>query len=169
MASQVGSRFEASWLGAATEGVGLRYRRRMAAVAISTDQIGGLAVAVIIAIVLVGFLLGLFINAALARIVVALVVVVVGAVVDVVVGVGGRTKGLVSPVSVARLAEAAAPRPVQLCAAFQLWSAVVAGVPVSGWGSPSTMVAGRQVGDVICRPVAVTTSAPLLVSGAVLS
>jgi hypothetical protein len=47
----------------------------MAAVAISTDQIGGLAVAVIIAIVLVGFLLGLFINAALARIVVALVVV----------------------------------------------------------------------------------------------
>lgn len=97
----------------------------------------------------------------------AVLVVVDGAVVVVV--VVGSTNGLVSPFSEARLAAGAAARPVQLCAAVQLCSAVVAGVPVRGWGSPATMVAGRHVAETMCRPVAVMTSEPLLVSGAVLS
>jgi hypothetical protein len=74
----------------------------------------------------------------------AVVVVVSGAVVVVVVG---ATKGEVSPLSEAWLTVGAAERFVQLCAAFQLWRAAVAGVPVSGWGSPDTMVAGRQVAE----------------------
>jgi hypothetical protein len=94
---------------------------------------------------------------------------VVGAVFGVVVVVVGRTNGFVSPLSEARLVVGAAVKLVQLCAAFQLWIAVAAGVPVRGWGRPETMVAGRHVAELICRPVAVTWSDPLLVSGAVLS
>ena len=71
-------------------------------------------------------------------------VVVAGAVVVVVVG---ATKGEVSPLSEAWLTVGAAERLVQLWAAFQLCRAVAAGVPVSGWGSPPTMVAGRQVAE----------------------
>jgi hypothetical protein len=76
--------------------------------------------------------------------VVVVVVVVVGAVVVVVVG---ATKGEVSPFSEAWLTVGASERLVQLWAAFQLCRAVAAGVPVSGWGSPATMVAGRQVAE----------------------
>ena len=72
------------------------------------------------------------------------VVVVVGAVVVVVVG---ATNGEVSPFSEAWLTVGAAERLAQLWAAFQLCRAVAAGVPVSGWGSPATMVAGRQVAE----------------------
>ena len=71
-------------------------------------------------------------------------VVGVGAVVVVVVG---ATKGEVSPFSEAWLTVGAAERSVQLWAAFQLCRAVAAGVPVSGWGSPPTMVAGRHVAE----------------------
>jgi hypothetical protein len=73
-------------------------------------------------------------------------VVVVGAVVVVVVVVGA-TKGEVSPLSEAWLLVGVAERLVQLRAASQLCRAVVAGVPVRGWGSPETMVAGRQVAE----------------------
>ena len=81
----------------------------------------------------------------------------------------GPTKGEVSPFSDAWVAVGVAERLVQLCAAFQLCSAVAAGVPVRGCGSPATMVAGRQVAEMMWRPMAVTSSEPLLVSGAVLS
>ena len=60
----------------------------------------------------------------------AVVVVVAGG------AAGGATKGTVSPRMVARLAVGVAERLVQLRAAFQLWTAVVAGAPVSGWGTP---------------------------------
>ena len=76
-------------------------------------------------------------------VVVGLVVVAAGAVVVVV----GATKGEVSPLSEAWLTVGVAERFVQLSAAVQLWSAVVAGVPVSGWGNPDTMVAGRHVAE----------------------
>ena len=73
------------------------------------------------------------------------VVVVPAAAAVVVVVVVGATKGDVSPFSEAWLAVGVAERFVQLCAAFQLWRAVAAGVPVRGWGNPDTMVAGRHV------------------------
>ena len=65
----------------------------------------------------------------------------------------GATKGTVSPRMVVRLVDGVADRLVQLRAAFQLWTAVVAGVPVSGWGTPSRMVAGRQTAPVMWRPL----------------
>ena len=58
---------------------------------------------------------------------------------------------------------------MHLRAAFQLWTAVVAGVPVNGWGRPLRIVAGRQTAPVMWRPSAVMTSDPLSVSGAVSS
>ena len=82
---------------------------------------------------------------------------------------GGATKGTVSPCMVVRLAEGVADRLVQPRAAFQLWTAVVAGEPVSGWGRPLRMVAGRHTAPVMWRPCAVMISEPLSVSGAVLS
>ncbi len=110
-------------------------------------------------------------------VVVAVVVVVVlpppdapGAVVVVVVGAaGGATKGTVSPRMVVTLADGVADRLVQLRAAFQLVTAAVAGAPVSGWGTPLRIVAGRHTAPVMCRPCAVRMSVPLSVSGAVLS
>ncbi len=96
----------------------------------------------------------------------AVVVVVVGAVV---VGVVGVTKGTVSPASVAADAVGAASKLVHERAVTHACCAVVAGVPVSGSGRPSTMVAGRKVAEVMCRPTAVRISEPLSVSGAVLS
>ncbi len=84
-------------------------------------------------------------------------------------GAAGATKGTVSPRMVARVVVGVADRLVQLRAAFQLATAVVAGAPVSGWGTPLRMVAGRQTAPVMWRPCAVTTSVPLSVSGAVLS
>lgn len=91
---------------------------------------------------------------------------VVGAVVVVVLEV---TKGAVSPASVAWLAAGAAERPVQPRAAAQLFAAVCAAVPVRGWGNPLTSVAGRKTAATILRPMAVTSSDPLSVSGAALS
>jgi len=91
-------------------------------------------------------------------------------VVAVVVGAAaGATKGAVSLRMVVRLVVGVADRLVQLRAAFQLVTAVVAGVPVSGWGTPSRIVAGRQTAPVMWRPWAVTMRVPLSVSGAVLS
>ena len=84
-------------------------------------------------------------------------------------GAAGATNGTVSPRMVVRLVDGPAARLVQLRAAFQLWTAAVAGVPVSGWGTPSRIVAGRQTAPVMLRPLAVTTSVPLSVSGAVSS
>ena len=90
-------------------------------------------------------------------------------VVVVVAGVGGATNGTVSPCSVVRLVEGPAVRLVQARAAFQLWIAAAAGAPVSGWGRPATIVAGRQTTPVTWRPSAVMTSDPLSVSGAEVS
>ena len=87
----------------------------------------------------------------------------------VVVVVGGATKVFVSPFSVATLVDGFAERLVQLRALFQLSMAAVAGCPVSGWGRPDTMVAGRHTALVTCRPCAVMMSEPLSVSGAWLS
>lgn len=87
----------------------------------------------------------------------------------VVVVVGGATKVFVSPCSVAMLVERFAERLVQLRALFQLPIAAVAGCPLSGWGRPDTMVAGRHTAPVMCRPWAETMSDPLSVSGAALS
>lgn len=87
-------------------------------------------------------------------VVLAIVLVVVvaapelGAVVVVVV-VGGATKATVSPCMVAVLVEAAADRPVQPLAAFQLWRAVAAGAPLRGWGRPARIVAGRNTAPVM--------------------
>ena len=92
----------------------------------------------------------------------AVVVVVAG-------GAAGATKGTVSPLMVATVGVGVGDRLVQLRAAFQLETAAVAGVPVSGWGTPSRMVAGRQTAPVMWRPCAVTTRVPLSVSGAVSS
>ncbi len=93
----------------------------------------------------------------------------VPAVVVVVVVAGGATNGTVSPRIVVRLVVGVAERLVHPRAAFQLWTAAVAAVPVSGWGRPLTIVAGRQTAPVMWRPSAVMTSAPLSVSGAVSS
>ena len=82
---------------------------------------------------------------------------------------GGATKATVSPCIVAALVEGAADRPVQLRAAVQLWSAVAAGVPLRGWGSPARIVAGRNTTPVMWRPSAVMMREPLSVSGAVSS
>lgn len=87
----------------------------------------------------------------------------------VVVVVVGATKGESSPRASARLEDGVAARFVQLRAAFHDETAAVAGEPLRGWGSPPRMVAGRKVTDVMCRPMAVRMSDPLLVSGAVLS
>jgi hypothetical protein len=92
-----------------------------------------------------------------------------GAVVVVVAGAGGATKALVSALSVAVLLEGVTARLVQLRAAFQLWTAAVAGWPVRGWGRPATIVAGRNTALVTWRPSAVRMSAPLSVSGGVSS
>ena len=101
----------------------------------------------------------------------AIVVVAPAGAVDVVVVVVvvGVTKGVVSPGSVARLAVGVAERFAEASAAFQACRAVAAGVPLRGCGSPSTMVAGRKIAEVMCRPTAVTRSDPLSVSGAVSS
>jgi hypothetical protein len=88
-----------------------------------------------------------------------------GAVVVVVVA-GGATKATVSPRMVAALVEGVADSPVHPRAAFQLWSAVAAGVPLRGWGSPARIVAGRNTTPVMWRPSAVRMREPLLVSGA---
>ena len=101
--------------------------------------------------------------------VVLLVGVPVGAGAVVVVVVVGATKGEVSPLSDAWLLLGVGDRFVQLRAAFQLWSAVAAGVPLRGWGRPPTMMAGRNVAETICRPTAVMSSEPLSVSGTVSS
>jgi hypothetical protein len=101
--------------------------------------------------------------------VVAVVEAVVGAVVVVVVVVLGATKGAVSPATVVWLAAGAAERPVQPRAASQLATAVWAAVPVRGWGSPLTSVAGRKTAVTIFRPMAVTNNDPLSVSGGALS
>jgi hypothetical protein len=87
----------------------------------------------------------------------------------VVVVVGGATKAFVSPLSVATLDDGFAARLVQLRALFQLLMAAVAGCPVSGWGRPDTIVAGRHTALVTCRPCAVMMRDPLSVSGAALS
>ena len=100
---------------------------------------------------------------------VVVVVTPVLAAVVVVVGAVGVTKGMVSPASVAVEVVGAANKLVQDRAATQLCWAVASGVPVSGSGSPSTTVAGRKAAEVMCRPSAVRTRAPLSVSGAVLS
>jgi hypothetical protein len=84
-------------------------------------------------------------------------------------GAAGATNGTVSLRMVVRLVDGPAARPVQLRAAFQLWRAVAAGVPVNGCGTPSRIVAGRQTAPVMSRPRAVTISVPLSVSGAVSS
>jgi hypothetical protein len=97
----------------------------------------------------------------------AVVVVAAGAVVVVV--VVGTTKGFVSPLAEAWLMVGVADKLVQLRAASQFCSAVAAGVPDRGCGSPATMVAGRNVAETMCRPTAVTRSDPLSVSGAVSS
>lgn len=62
----------------------------------------------------------------------------------VVVVVGGATKAFVSPRKVASLVDGFAARLVQLRALFQLSMAAVAGCPLSGWGRPDTIVAGRH-------------------------
>lgn len=90
-------------------------------------------------------------------------------VVVVVADAGGATNGTDSPCNVVRLVEGPAVRLVHARAAFQLWTAAAAGAPVRGWGKPATMVAGRQTTWVTWRPSAVMMSAPLSVSGAVLS
>ncbi len=72
----------------------------------------------------------------------AMVVVVVG-------GATGATNGTVSPRMVAALVVGVTERPVQLRAAFQLVTAAVAGAPLSDWGTPFRMVAGRQTAPVI--------------------
>jgi hypothetical protein len=82
---------------------------------------------------------------------------------------GGATKGTVSSCMVTTLELGVAARSVQLRAAFQLWTAAVAGCPVSGWGSPARMVAGRNSAALTCRPTTVRISDPLEVSGGVLS
>lgn len=87
----------------------------------------------------------------------------------VVVVVGGATKVLVSPFMVATLVDGAAARLVQLRAPLQLWMAALAGCPVSGWGRPERMVAGRHTALVMCRPSAEMMREPLSVSGAVSS
>jgi hypothetical protein len=87
----------------------------------------------------------------------------------VVVVVGGATNGFVSPLSVATVVEGDAARLVQLRALFQLSMAAVAGCPLSGWGRPETMVAGRHTAPVTCRPTAVMMRDPLSVSGAAVS
>ena len=84
-------------------------------------------------------------------------------------GESGATKGTVSVRMVARLEAAPAERFVQARADVQLASAEAAGAPVSGWGSPPTIVAGRNVTLTTCRPAAVTMSDPLDVSGGVSS
>jgi hypothetical protein len=50
----------------------------MADVALSSDQIGGLAIGVIVAVVVVGFVIGLLVNRAIARVLVAIVVIALG-------------------------------------------------------------------------------------------
>ena len=92
-------------------------------------------------------------------------VVVVVAVVD----AGGATKGTVSPCMVARLVAGVTDNLVQLRAAFQLLTAAAAGAPVSGWGSPDRIVAGRNTTFVTWRPWAVTIRDPLSVSGGLAS
>ena len=87
----------------------------------------------------------------------------------VVVVVGGATKVFVSPCSVATLVDGFAERLVQLRARFQLSIAAVACRPLSGCGSPETMVAGRHTALMMCRPWAEMISDPLSVSGAALS
>jgi hypothetical protein len=64
-------------------------------------------------------------------------------------GLAGATKGMVSPVIVARVLEGVTVKLVQPRAAFQLWLAAAAGCPVSGWGSPASMVAGRKTAFVM--------------------
>jgi hypothetical protein len=87
----------------------------------------------------------------------------------VVVVVGGATNAFVSPCNVAALVAGFAERLVQLRALFQLPMAEVAACPLSGWGRPDTMVAGRHTAPVMCRPCAEMMSDPLSVSGAALS
>ena len=87
----------------------------------------------------------------------------------VVVVVGGAMNAFVSPWSVATLVAGLAERLVQLRALFQLPIAEVAACPLSGWGRPDTMVAGRHTAPVMCRPCAEMMSDPLSVSGAALS
>jgi hypothetical protein len=72
------SLFEASWLGLARYPQLARYRDRVSEVALSTDQIGTLAIGVIVGVVLLGFVVGLIVNAIIARIVIALVVIGLG-------------------------------------------------------------------------------------------
>lgn len=92
-----------------------------------------------------------------------------GAVVVVVAVGGGATNGTVSPRMVARVVAGVTERLVPARAAFQLWRAAAAGAPVSGWGSPDRIVAGRNTTFVMWRPSAVTIRDPLSVSGGVLS
>ena len=87
----------------------------------------------------------------------------------VVVAVAGATKGMVCPDMVACVLEGVAVRLVQPRAAFQLWMAAAAGCPVSGWGNPATMVAGRKTALVTWRPSAEMINDPLSVSGGVSS
>jgi hypothetical protein len=87
----------------------------------------------------------------------------------VVVVVGGATNALLSPLRVVWLVEGVAVRLVQLRAWFQLWIAAVAGCPLSGWGRPAWRVAGRNWVLVMRRPWAEMMSAPLSVSGGLVS
>jgi hypothetical protein len=87
----------------------------------------------------------------------------------VVVVVGGATKGVVCPDMVVWVLEGVAVRLVQPRAASQLRTAAAAGCPVSGWGSPATMVAGRKMALVTWRPWAEMINDPLSVSGGVSS
>lgn len=80
-------------------------------------------------------------------VVVVLLLPLAGAVV-VVGGAAGATKGTDSARMVATLVEGVAARLVQVRAAFQLCRAVCAGAPVSGWGRPLRMVAGRKAAAV---------------------
>lgn len=84
-------------------------------------------------------------------------------------GAVGAMKGDVSPLSEARLVVGVLAKLVQLRAEFHVCSAVAAGAPVRGCGSPAKMVAGRKVAAVILRPTAVMMREPLDVSGALLS
>lgn len=123
----------------------------------------------VVVVVLVVVLVVLLVVVVAVVLVVLLVDVPVGAGAVVVVVVVGATKGEVSPLSDAWLLLGVGDRFVQLRAAFQLWSAVAAGVPLRGWGRPPTMMAGRNVAETICRPTAVMSSEPLSVSGTVSS
>lgn len=84
-----------------------------------------------------------------------LVVVLVPDVLDgavVVVVAAGATNGTVSLWELARVRVGDVVRSVQSRAAFQLWSAVAAAVPVSGWGTPEAMVAGCHAALSMWRP-----------------